>query len=139
MVELMSRKPPAKMTKRDYEIGYGRPPKSTRWKPGQSGNPLGRKKGSKNNSSLWREVMEEKVEITEGGRLRRISVREAAMRVVRNKALKGDLKAITLMLAEGIEIDHEAKATAIPTSSKSGSTEEAMRTYFDLVKRRSDR
>ena len=30
--------------KRDYEIGYGKPPKQTRFKPGQSGNPRGRPK-----------------------------------------------------------------------------------------------
>lgn len=28
----------------DYEVGRGRPPKSTRFKPGQSGNPHGRPK-----------------------------------------------------------------------------------------------
>lgn len=31
-----------------YDIGYGRPPKSTQFKKGQSGNPAGRPKGSKN-------------------------------------------------------------------------------------------
>jgi hypothetical protein len=31
-----------------YEVGYGRPPVETRFKPGQSGNPRGRPKGSKN-------------------------------------------------------------------------------------------
>ena len=31
-----------------YEVGYGKPPAATRFKPGQSGNPRGRPKGSKN-------------------------------------------------------------------------------------------
>lgn len=31
-----------------YEVGYGKPPSATRFKPGQSGNPHGRPKGSKN-------------------------------------------------------------------------------------------
>ena len=31
-----------------YEVGYGKPPTHTRFKPGQSGNPKGRPKGSKN-------------------------------------------------------------------------------------------
>ena len=26
----------------DYEVGYGKPPKHSRFKPGQSGNPKGR-------------------------------------------------------------------------------------------------
>lgn len=32
----------------DYDVGYGKPPGGTRFKPGQSGNPRGRPKGSKN-------------------------------------------------------------------------------------------
>ena len=31
----------------DYEVGYGKTPAKTRFKPGKSGNPLGRPKGSK--------------------------------------------------------------------------------------------
>lgn len=27
---------------RDDKVGYGKPPQSSRWKPGQSGNPKGR-------------------------------------------------------------------------------------------------
>jgi hypothetical protein len=36
---------------RDYEIGYGRPPIHTRFKPGQSGNPAGRPKGAQNSAT----------------------------------------------------------------------------------------
>ena len=36
------------MGKKDYEVGYGKPPKSGQFKPGQSGNPKGRPKGAKN-------------------------------------------------------------------------------------------
>ncbi|NHK26376.1 hypothetical protein FF098_000480 [Parvularcula flava] len=39
------------MTKRDYEIGYGKPPAHSRFKKGQSGNPKGRPKGSRNKPS----------------------------------------------------------------------------------------
>jgi hypothetical protein len=31
-----------------YDVGYGKPPVATRFKPGKSGNPEGRPKGSKN-------------------------------------------------------------------------------------------
>ena len=33
---------------RDYEVGYGKPPSHTRFKPGESGNPRGRPRGSRN-------------------------------------------------------------------------------------------
>lgn len=35
-------------TSSSYDVGYGRPPARTRFKPGQSGNPKGRPKGSRN-------------------------------------------------------------------------------------------
>jgi len=35
-------------TRRDYEVGYGKPPRDTRFKEGQSGNPRGRPPGLKN-------------------------------------------------------------------------------------------
>ena len=35
-------------SERDYEVGRGKPPLHTRFKPGQSGNPKGRPKGVRN-------------------------------------------------------------------------------------------
>ena len=35
----------------NYEVGYGKPPRKTQFAKGQSGNPKGRPKGSKNKSS----------------------------------------------------------------------------------------
>nr|WP_306262013.1 DUF5681 domain-containing protein [Pararhizobium sp. IMCC21322] len=32
----------------DYEVGYAKPPQSSRFKPGMSGNPKGRPKGARN-------------------------------------------------------------------------------------------
>ncbi len=34
-----------KAPKGSYEVGYGKPPKQTQFKKGQSGNPLGKKEG----------------------------------------------------------------------------------------------
>jgi len=43
------RKPGKSLTVRpSYEVGYAKPPTDSRFKPGQSGNPRGRPKGSKN-------------------------------------------------------------------------------------------
>ena len=36
----------------DYAVGYGKPPKHTRFKKGRSGNPRGRPRGAKNLSTL---------------------------------------------------------------------------------------
>jgi hypothetical protein len=39
---------------RDYEVGYGKPPKSTRFQPRQSGNPSGRSKARASYAALTR-------------------------------------------------------------------------------------
>ena len=41
-----------KQRKALYVLGYGKPPEHTRFRPGSSGNPRGRPKGSKNKSKL---------------------------------------------------------------------------------------
>ena len=43
-------------------VGYGKPPSEHTWKPGQSGNPKGRPKGSKNKSTILREIFQRKIE-----------------------------------------------------------------------------
>lgn len=44
------------------EVGYGRPPQEHQFKRGQSGNPKGRPKGSKNESTILREILEHKID-----------------------------------------------------------------------------
>jgi hypothetical protein len=62
---------------RDYEVGYGKPPRHTRFKPGRSGNPRGRPSGSKNLSTLLNEALNEPVIVAENGGQRKISKRRA--------------------------------------------------------------
>ena len=50
-----------------HQVGYGRPPLHTRFKPGQSGNPKGRPKGAKNEDTILREIMNRPIDIREGG------------------------------------------------------------------------
>ena len=45
-----------------YEVGYGKPPKHTRFQPGQSGNPRGRPKGTKNLKTDLEEELSERVQ-----------------------------------------------------------------------------
>lgn len=85
------------MTK-DYKVGYGRPPVGGRFRPGQSGNPAGRKKGSKNLASIIQAALDEKVVINTGGKRRSISKLEAAFIQQSNKAAGGDPKATKLMM-----------------------------------------
>jgi len=81
-----------------FEVGFGKPPRSTRFKPGQSGNPNGRPRGAKNFAIAIGQELDSRVTVTENGRRRRISKREVIAKHLVNKAVSGDLKAIPLLL-----------------------------------------
>jgi len=83
-----------------FEVGFGKPPRSTRFKPGQSGNPNGRPRGAKNFAIAIGQELDSRVTVTENGRRRRISKREVIAKHLVNKAASGDLKAIPLLLNE---------------------------------------
>jgi hypothetical protein len=82
----------------DYAVGYGRPPKATQFKSGRSGNPKGRPKGAKDEATILREIMHQRMEVREGGRARKISRLEALLLRCLETALKGDLKAMAFLL-----------------------------------------
>jgi len=81
-----------------YRIGYGRPPAETQFQPGQSGNPKGRAKGSRNLLTLVQKALDETVVVNVNGNRKRISKLEAAFTQQANKAAAGDPRAIRLML-----------------------------------------
>lgn len=83
---------------KDYEVGYGKPPKATQFKKGRSGNPKGRPKGAKGvNASLKREL-EAKITVREGNHETRISKAEAIAKRLTAGALKGDTKLLMALL-----------------------------------------
>ena len=79
---------------RNYEVGYGKPPKHTRFKPGQSGNPKGRKPGSKNVMTLLEQTLFDTVKVRENGKVRHVPAIQACLLSLRNQAIKGDPRAL---------------------------------------------
>ncbi len=77
----------------DYPIGYKKPPKATQFKPGQSGNPRGRVKGSRNTRSIFEEESQKLVPVTENGKTQKLTKRELVLKTIINKAARGDEKA----------------------------------------------
>jgi hypothetical protein len=87
----------------DYEVGYGKPPKSGRWAPGQSGNPTGRRKSGAAFLTEAAEILSEPVKAkTASGGSVSLGALEAAYLSMCRKALKGDgaalYQAIGIML-----------------------------------------
>lgn len=93
------RKNSAKQRSRHYEVGKGRPPRATRWKRGQSGNPSGRPKGSRKVSAVLLDVIRQKVAVTENGKTRRIPALEVMLRRLANDAMRNDPRALKLVLS----------------------------------------
>ncbi len=82
-----------------YKVGYRKPPKHTRFKPGQSGNPRGRSKGTKNLKTDLMEELREKIVIREGERTQKVSKQRALLKSVVNRAIKGDARATNIALS----------------------------------------
>ena len=79
-------------SKRDYPVGYRKPPEEYRWRKGQSGNPRGRPRSLKKNIAPLVEAFNGEVVIVEDGRRRRVTKFEAALTQLANRAARGDLK-----------------------------------------------
>ena len=82
----------------DYEVGYGKPPKHGQFKKGQSGNPKGRPKGSRNFTTDVKNALKEPVCITKGGKRKTVSTQLASILRLREKALSGDARALDRMI-----------------------------------------
>ena len=79
------------------DVGYCRPPVHSRFKPGQSGNPSGRPKGSQNLQTLFSKILNEQVSLREGSAVKQISKAEAILRGLVIGAMKGDARSMTTL------------------------------------------
>src|SRR6516225_6979186 len=93
----MSKRPPRHSRGNDT-VGQGRPPTATRWKPGQSGNPKGRPKGTRNAATMAKAELARKVVVNLNGVKRKMSVAEIAFRRLGDKSTGGDIEAFNYLL-----------------------------------------
>lgn len=77
----------------DYNVGYCKPPKSGQFKPGQSGNPKGRKKGARSLKSVVQAVAFKKVPVRTASGIKKIPQHQALVEKTMQDALQGDAKA----------------------------------------------
>jgi hypothetical protein len=119
-------------TDKPYGVGFAKPPKGTRFRKGQSGNPKGRPKGKPNLATVINRTLQAKVIINENGRRREVTKYEAGMIQLSNKAASGDLAALKLvvMLARLVEEGLQQES-----SGKSGFGESDQKVLQRLMQR----
>lgn len=81
-----------------YKIGYGKPPTETRFKPGQSGNPRGRARKNPSVSEIFARELKRRRSIVEDGQRSRVRTDVVLIKRIVDLALKGDLRALKMMM-----------------------------------------
>lgn len=125
-----------------------KPKKDTRFKPGKSGNPKGRPKGSKNRATLLEEVVNATIQVSENGQRKKVTKLEAGYTQLANKAASGELQAIKI-LNEMYDRHMRSKPpeAAAPVSAPSPvapptppqTEEEAAQRYVEAIKKATPR
>ncbi len=96
--------------KAGYDVGYGKPPKTTQFRKGKSGNPRGRPKGGFSHKKDIAEMLRQTVTMTVDGRPRKVSAHRAATMRLLDRAMKGDMKALEKVLSMGERLSEELEA-----------------------------
>jgi hypothetical protein len=102
--------PPSTPVSNQAGVGYGRPPRHTRFKPGQSGTPGGRPKYTRNLKTIIQQALTGRITVREGERRRTITKLEGVVLRQVEGALKGNDRAAlaTLKIAAQVGLLDEA-------------------------------
>src|SRR5258706_16075740 len=82
----------------DCEVGYGKPPAHSRFQPGQSGNPRGRRKGTRGLKADLHDELAASHTIQVNGQAIKGTKQRLMILALATRAATGDLKAAGLLL-----------------------------------------
>lgn len=125
-----------KPSKPGYAVGYGKPPASTRFKPGTSGNAKGRPKNRKNLKTLIRQALTAKISIREGSSNRRVSKIEGVVLRQLESALKGEDRAAMAVIKMAMQMGLLEDAQPEVAEAVTSSDEEILQQLMALQNRR---
>jgi hypothetical protein len=115
-------------------VGYKRPPKATQFKPGQSGNARGRPKGAKDFATVIQNELTTRIVVTENGKRKTISKREAVAKQLVNKAASGDSRAIPILLNEARAYEARDDVFGVANSLISPEDEMVMQSILQRIR-----
>lgn len=118
-----------------YAVGYGKPPTHSRFQPGQSGNPRGRRKGTKNLKTDLVEELNETVVVREGDRSRRVSKQRALMKSLVARTLKGDARAGNTLVNLIVRIIDTGAGSATIESGLNGDEQAILNGFLERNRR----
>jgi hypothetical protein len=121
--------------RKEYDVGYRKPPKEHQFKPGNNANPKGRPKGSKNLATILKEKLDKTLRVNWQGKSQKMSVGEVGLtRLVTKFAETGDPKlllAITKILpASAPQPDNDA-----PPDPREQASNEAILRFIEAMLR----
>jgi hypothetical protein len=97
------------------QAATNQPPKDTRFKPGQSGNPKGRPKGSCNLKTKVLQQLRQSVTVMKGGKPVKMTKVDVIANQMVDGSMKGDHKATVLVMK--IDEEEASAQTAVSTQT----------------------
>jgi hypothetical protein len=121
----------------DDTVGYGKPPRHSRFKPGQSGNPKGRPRGSSNFKTDLRKTLKSRVRVTKDGKPETRSTQAAALARLQQMAISGNFPALSklLQLADALS-EEDARAPAAKNDELDPGDAEILELHEQLVRKK---
>jgi hypothetical protein len=119
--------------KRDYEIGYRKPPVGRRFQKGQSGNPRGPRR--KTLAALLLAALNEPAYTTIDGHRRKITKREAIVTQMVNKSAEADLRATKMLFDMLKEVEQKAGAAQAEPPKLSAPDREVVELFVARLRR----
>ncbi|HEY5072632.1 MAG TPA: DUF5681 domain-containing protein [Caulobacteraceae bacterium] len=123
---------------RDYAVGYRKPPTPHQWRKGESGNPKGRTKGSKNVDTIWLHRLNDRVKTRVNGKVVTETSLEAIIRgLIYDTLAKRDLKNVAHVLRQvesrGLFSDPEPGGGGAAPATLDANDNEIVRRFLDRL------